>query len=353
MIFVLDCGIILEKYEGKGGDFIPNYQYKRIKSEDFAVMPMCILKDDYKNGKRTSVISVNNVISPNRKHLLNSMDCILSKGYPFSQYHFHEGIEILRINCGCANVIINDKSYAVTKNDILIVNPFENHGIYLLDKNTDITRECIIFQPSDLFPPEKGNNKLLLNELRNLRFRNFIPHTELCNKELCTYIDNIMSLSEQRSIEWPIAIFSNLIMFYAVLIRENFQTKEEFFIPYQYEFMTNVSVFIEQNLSRQITTEEISRYFGYSTEHFCRLFKKCFNRPFKEYLNICRIEKAKEMMDGESRGTLTEIWKAAGFGNANHFSNIFKKCIGICPSAYLKTKRKSIKEEINNEISTV
>ena len=267
------------------------------------------------------------------------MSCILGKDYPFSPYHFHEGIEILRINRGCANIIINDKNYAVTENDILIVNPFENHGIYLSDKNTDITRECIIFQPMALFPAEKENNKLLFDKLRNLCFRNFIPHTEPCNKELCACIDNIISLSEQRSTEWPIAALSNLIMFYAILVRENFQTEEKAFIPYQYEFMTNVSMFIDQNLSRQIATEEISLYFGYSTEHFCRLFKKCFNRPFKEYLNICRIEKAKEMMDNEVGVTLAEIWKAVGFSNANHFSNTFKKCIGVSPTAYLKQKR--------------
>lgn len=315
-------------------------------------MPMCILKDDYTNGKRTSLIAVNNVISPNRKHMISSMSCIFSNDYPFSPYHFHEGIEVLRINRGRAHVIINDKNYAVAENDILIVNPFENHGIYLSDKNADITRECIIFQPTDIFPTEKENNKLLFDELRNMRFCNLIPHTEPCNKELCACIDNIISLSEKRSTEWAIAALGNLFMFYAILVRENFQTEGKTFIPYQYEFMTNVSVFIDQNLSRQITTEELSLYFGYSTEHFCRLFKKCFNRPFKEYLNICRIEKAKEMMDDENRGTLTEIWKAVGFSNANHFSNTFKKRIGISPSSYLKQK-KSNNGVNNNEISTV
>jgi AraC-like DNA-binding protein len=141
-------------------------------------------------------------------------------------------------------------------------------------------------------------------------------------------------------------------MFYAIVIRENYQKEAKAFIPYQYEFMTNVSLFIDQNLDRQIATEEIALYFGYSTEHFCRLFKKCFNRPFKEYLNICRIEKAKEMMDDENIGTLTEIGKAVGFSNANHFSNIFKKCIGISPSSYLKQK-KSNHGVNHNEISTV
>ncbi len=105
--------------------------------------------------------------------------------------------------------------------------------------------------------------------------------------------------------------------------------------------MSNISAFIDLNFSRQITTEEISLYFGYSTEHFCRLFKKCFNRTVKEYLNICRIEKAKEMMDDEKGGGLAEIWKAVGFSSANHFSNTFKNRIGMSPSSYLKQKQRS------------
>lgn len=313
-----------------------DHQYKRINLDDFSVMPMCILKDDYKDRIRTPLISFNNVIRPNKNYMLSSMSRFLSTDYALSPYHFHEGIEILRICRGNANVIIKNKTYSVTENDILIVNPFENHGIYLPDETAEFSRVCLIFQPTDLFPAEKGNNKLLFDKLRRLRFSNFISHEQSCSAELCDCIDAIIGQAEQRRTEWPIAVFGELVRMYSVLVRDKLEAEDKDAIPYQYEFMTRVSSFIDENISRSISTEEISAYFGYSTGHFCRLFKSCFNRSFKEYLNICRIERAREMIDTESERMLKHIWSAVGFNNANHFSNTFKKQIGLSPLSYIK-----------------
>ena len=40
-----------------------------------------------------------------------------------------------------------------------------------------------------------------------------------------------------------------------------------------------------------------------------------------------------------STATITEIAFCVGFSDANYFSNIFKKIIGITPSAYRKANK--------------
>lgn len=304
---------------------------KSINIDDFSIMPVCIFKDTYSNHVRTPDIEINNIVRPNKKHMVNSVN-----QFEFSQYHYHEGIEILKIDKGTANVYINDNKYAATENDILIVNPFELHGIYLHDENAEFSRTCLVFQPMDLFPSEQKDKKIFFENLRNMRFVNFISHNENLNGELCRCVDNITQLSRQHGAHWPIAVFSNLIMFYSIIVRENYKKDESDCVPYQHELMAKVTDFIDANIHRDISTEEVASYCLYSVEHFCRLFKKCFNRTFKDYLNMCRIQKARELVDTGDFSVLSDVWKAAGFNNANHFTNTFKKYLGCSPSRYIK-----------------
>ena len=319
-----------------------SYPYKSMDPNDFTVIPLCILKDRYKKGERCSEIAVNNVVRSRKKHSAGAAWLFKEGGYVLTPYHFHEGVEILRINRGEAIVMVNGIKYHATEGDILIVNPFEDHGILLRDSDTRFDRTCLIFEPTNLFPAEKGRQKQLFNRLRSLRFQNYIPHDDPMSASLCACIDQIVEQARTREPEWSVVAFSQLVAFYAWIIKGDLLGKENDIMPYQYEFVLKVSEYVENHIAGEIRTEEVATYCGYSVGHFCRLFKTCFNRPFKEYLNSCRIEKAKEIMEGNQK--VSEIYRAVGFRHANHFSNTFKKQEGISPTAYIK-KAKELKGE--------
>ena len=317
-------------------------RYKSIDPDDFSTVPLCILKTNYINGHRCAEISVNNVVRSRKKHTSKAAELFSKGGYAMTPYHFHEGIEILRIHQGNAIVVVNGTKYPAEENDILIVNPFEDHGILLPDPKMEFSRSCLIFEPTNLFPAEKGKQNQLFYELRSLRFQNFISHKDPLNEALRTCIDEIVAQTQTHSAEWPIVVFSQLIAFYALIVKGNLIGKKDDTMPYRYEFVFKVSEYVEANLDREIRTEELANYCGYSLGHFCRLFKTCFNRSFKEYLNSCRIERAKELMETTPR--LSDVYLSVGFRHANHFTNTFKKQEGISPSSYMK-KMKMIKGE--------
>ena len=60
----------------------------------------------------------------------------------------------------------------------------------------------------------------------------------------------------------------------------------------------------------------------------------------KEYLNVLRIEGAKQLLHS-SELNITEIAFSIGFSDGNYFTNVLKKHTGISPSAY----RKRVKTE--------
>ena len=309
------------------------------KMNDFDILPVCVLKDDFENGARTSRLKLNDVFKPAARTLIKPLNNLLKNDYEFTKYHYHEGVEILRFHRGHATVVLDRDTLEVSGGDVLIVNSFEVHGIYLSDTEASFSRTCVMFHPYYLFPNEGGDHHFF-EGLREIRFANLIPSTAPASAELRSAIDEIVALYEAQPEGWSVAIYAALIRFYATVTRYRlFKEEDAASPPYMFSFMQRVSDYVGQNIDDQISTADVAAYCQYSTEHFCRLFKKCFNKTFKDYLNIYRVNEAKSYIDLGTYSTLAEVSSKFGFANQNHFSRVFKKYIGILPSEYINQKK--------------
>lgn len=72
-----------------------------------------------------------------------------------------------------------------------------------------------------------------------------------------------------------------------------------------------------------------------SEVHFRRVFKEIVSMPPIKYLNMLRIEKAKELLKNTSI-SVSDIVDAVGYSNVNYFCKRFKKETGLTPSQYRK-----------------
>ena len=66
-----------------------------------------------------------------------------------------------------------------------------------------------------------------------------------------------------------------------------------------------------------------------------RLFKQVFGDSIFHYYEICRIQKAAELLKVGTR-TVSDVGYTLGFTNLSHFSRIFERVIGMKPKAYCK-----------------
>lgn len=303
---------------------------------DLSMLPMCVLKDEMVDGKRVGVVAVNDIFKPTPKVLPRTM----AGEYVFTKYHFHDGIEILRIHKGEATAVINNRTFAVKSGDLLIINPYEAHSIYLNSPDVPFCRSCVIFKPQDIFPSGKGGT--LFDGLRTLRFKNHIDRG--CKSEgLVKRLDRIVEIAECAGVARSVEEIAALIEFYSAAISEGAVTDSDNSAPYRREFVTRISDRIGEVLPGEITTAEAADYCKYSTEHFCRLFKECFGETFKDYVNSCRIKIAKDKIDEEEQYSVSELALSAGFGSTNHFTAMFTRHLGLTPSEYIKKKRGKIK----------
>lgn len=91
--------------------------------------------------------------------------------------------------------------------------------------------------------------------------------------------------------------------------------------------------FIERNLNRGITLNEVADHVNLSSCHFSRLFKQKVGLGFSDYLTRRRIDVAKDMICNTEM-SITTVALDLSYSDVNHFSKTFKKHVGIPPLAY-------------------
>ena len=302
-----------------------------------APLPICILRDSMRGGRRINRFAHNNeLFRPNSKPLTKSTEEELG-GYTFTSYHYHEGVEFLRITEGKCRIVINNRSYTAVAGDVLAINPFEAHAIYLSNNSEPFTRDCISFLPDKLFP--EGS---VFEVMKNAVFKSTLTTDE--SREISPMIEKIISAGKSGELGWTLSVLSGMIELYSAATRLSVCTYERTEEPSKMEFMTRVLSYIDANLAYDISTADAAAFCQYTPEHFCRLFKKSFGTTFIYYLNVYRTQKAKEYVDRGNFPTVAELASKFGFVNQNHFGNTFKKYIGTLPSLYIKEKRKEVKK---------
>lgn len=91
--------------------------------------------------------------------------------------------------------------------------------------------------------------------------------------------------------------------------------------------------YINDNLDQDLTLAEIAAVVDMSMYHFSRLFKQSTGFAPHQYVMNCRIERAKKLLI-QTNQSIEKICEQIGFQSQSHFTNVFRKIMGITPRAY-------------------
>ena len=97
--------------------------------------------------------------------------------------------------------------------------------------------------------------------------------------------------------------------------------------------------YIQENLSAEISLQDMSNRFSVSCEHFSRRFKKETGFGFCEYVNLLRMKKAETLLKQMENMSVAEVASECGFADSNYFSAKFKKMYNISPKALQKMSK--------------
>ena len=94
--------------------------------------------------------------------------------------------------------------------------------------------------------------------------------------------------------------------------------------------------YINKNLFREISIDEICNEVHISKYHFCRRFKSAMGMTVMDYILKTRIIHSKEMLKKESV-SITEVSERCGFSSVSYFCRAFKESVGVSPLKYRRS----------------
>lgn len=263
----------------------------------------------------------------------------ITKPMPGVYHHYHNAYEIYYLYAGERYYFIKDKTYHVTRGDLVLIRPFDMHGTTSYSKSgydrflinfhkgfvekllADIGREDLL----DCFDQDMHLIKLDFKEQR------FVESLFLAME------------NEQRNREDGHEIFLQTALLQLLLVinrcKDQLNENVSKYVNSTHKVISEIAAYINLHYSENITLEEISAKFFISPYYFSRTFKKVMRVPFAEYLNGVRIKEAQQLLR-RSRMNIAEVAAATGYKSSTHFGRVFKGIVGMSPIAY----RKSMKE---------
>lgn len=103
----------------------------------------------------------------------------------------------------------------------------------------------------------------------------------------------------------------------------------------------NVIRYIEEHFAEPLTLDELAREANFSKYHLCRKFKETVGVSIVDYIQRCRIERAKELLRRPGDRYIFNIANEVGFNDASYFNRIFKKYTGYTPNEFQKSEQEA------------
>jgi AraC family transcriptional regulator len=151
-----------------------------------------------------------------------------------------------------------------------------------------------------------------------------------------------IGLSLQQELQQPVADLSHLYaataaqMLTAHLLR-HYTTTNPRIREYSHKLssrqLQRLTTFIQAHLDQSLTLEMLSRQIGFSPYHFARLFRQTTGESPHQFVLRQRLMAAKHLLK-ETDLPLADVALRVGIPNQSHFTQAFKRRLGVTPHAY-------------------
>lgn len=90
---------------------------------------------------------------------------------------------------------------------------------------------------------------------------------------------------------------------------------------------------VQAHLGQDLSLEVLAQQTGFSPYHFARLFRQTTGESPHQFVLQQRIERAQHLLK-ETKVPLAHVAIESGFANQSHFTQVFKRYLGLTPRTY-------------------
>ncbi|NAS14129.1 AraC family transcriptional regulator [Poritiphilus flavus] len=247
-------------------------------------------------------------------------------------WHIHPEYELVYIKNGSGTLSVDTETISYHNGALIFLGPNIPHADF---GNRDF--------PDNLEVVIQFNEEFVQQKLMNFpEFRSFRNFLRLSNKVLLFDQDLKMELAEAfesfPSLNSTQKIIRFLQILEALADRDRYKTLLDRVTlipcsPKEVGRLEAIFNYVNSSFEGEISTCTAAAHVGLTTNSFCRFFKKMTGKPFVQFLNEFRINKAVELLEDKDL-TISEVMYRSGYSDASYFTKQFKRNKGSTPSYY-------------------
>lgn len=273
--------------------------------------------------------------SPNSINLIHSID-IKSAEHPHFIYpsESHTMLELIYIISGSLNITINGMSYKANSGDLIIINATEFHS---MESNLDMPYECInLHFPPNLLPVLK--NLDVLYPFQNSHLYQHIVTNEFIEQSRIPSILKKMLVSCKKNNKYTelklLSLIHDFLFELTMLVDVLLENQYHVSSPQQSGDLVSATIaYINDNLTKNISTSDIAEYLGVSESYLYRIFKKTMKVPLHGYINQQKMQQALAWL--RNGYTPQDVSERLGYDYYMTFFTQFKKTFKEPPSNFM------------------
>ncbi len=245
--------------------------------------------------------------------------------------HWHDRIELLRVDKGEMTVTCGNNEFTVKENEVALINSKEIHTASTFNKEVHYT--CIMFELGHLM----NNRYYGQNYFKPLLFRQMLFKNHICDESINMILDKIVEAYENNTTTTALRVDAAILMLMTRLIEGYVNTEPGLSPKHTDHRFTEVLDYLDTHFTEDISISDLAQQFGYNKSYFCRKFKTETGITCNEYISALRLDYAAIMLKGTPY-SISEISEKCGYTDANYFSRCFKEKYGVSPGEYKKNK---------------
>ncbi len=249
------------------------------------------------------------------------------------EYHNHDFYEIYYFISGKVSCVIEGKNYHLRSGDILLISNREVHRP-LIELGQIYERIVIWVHPGYIRQIEQGEIDLTACFDDSARNHNNLlrPEGETARafKRLYERLEKVYGGENYGSQTLFRAYMTELL----VLLNQTYFDMSGELLPdvSSNEKITDIIRYINENLTDDLSLDELAKRFYISKYHLGRQFKQNVGFTLHQYVMKKRLMTARScLMDGES---VNAAFIQSGFSDYSNFSRSFKAEFGVSPKRY-------------------
>jgi len=279
--------------------------------------------------------------SGNMNHfLLKLFHSRVQPGKRAYRQHHHTEFEIAVFKEGCGTYTVGAKTYSIHEGDVFLFSTHEVHCITEIAGCDQMVLMNIHFEPRFIWSP--GNNLFDAKYLkiffdRNENFENRLDRYNPATEKIRSLMLQMEQEFHDKPPEYELMVKIQLLTILVTLIRNyNYVNETGSGYPVTQQSLAKIEeamLFIDQNIEKDLSLEDIAATASMSRTYFSTIFKKLNGISPWDYITTKRIEKSIERLRGSDE-TVLEIACSCGFNNTANFNRAFSKITGKVPKDY-------------------